>query len=84
MMDVQYLQIIRDVYIPHNFDVSSKTRYTFEGYGFCIFMVQFEVENGVTNNTQLLPTANSLKSQPRKSILTRIWNGVFRSKNENF
>ena len=84
MMDVQYLQIIRDVCIPHNFNISSKTHYTFEGCGFCIFMAQSEVENVVTDNTQPFPITNSLKSQSQKSILTHIWNGFFRSKNENF
>ena len=63
MMDAQYLQIIRDVCIPHNFDVSSKTHYTFEGCGFCIFMAQYEVENIIIDNIQPFPTANSLKSQ---------------------
>ena len=63
MMDVQYLQIIRYIYIPHNYDVSSKTHYTFEGCGFCIFMAQSEVENVVTDNIQPFPTTNSLKSQ---------------------
>lgn len=47
-------------------------------------MAQSEVENVVTDNIQPLSTANALKSQPQKSILTRIWNGVFRSKNEDF
>lgn len=47
-------------------------------------MAQSEVENVVTDNTQLSSTANALKSQSQKSILTRIWNGVFRSKNEDF
>lgn len=47
-------------------------------------MAQSEVENAVTENTQPVPATNALKSQPRKSILSRIWNGIFRSSNEDF
>lgn len=47
-------------------------------------MAQSEVENVVTNNTQPVPTTNALISQPQKNILSRIWNGIFRSGKEDF